>query len=211
MTFYRSTLVSALILFLLSVLPACKEGKNPQETPPADSTARVATDSRGQLILALEEVRRLVATKDSQQIASMFRFPIPDSVLSLSGDSVFEVGKARDGGNVSQALFLSGYGKFAQELQFGLFEDALRDVDFGKLRSTDSLGSADTSKNKACISGYAIQIRKDSVVAVEVYENRNTGYTGHGNEDPECEEYLLSWEFVFDGKRLYMTFHSEAD
>ena len=119
MTTYCSglRLVPIIIIFPLFFI-ACREVGHPPAAPTADSSAQAAMGSRGRLIEALREVRRLIASKDSQQIALMFRFPIADSYIPLSGDSVFESEKARNSDQITRALFLSGYGQIKQELQF---------------------------------------------------------------------------------------------
>jgi hypothetical protein len=211
MTGYSSRFRVASPFFLLALLTACGEAKHPPVVPAADSTSQVVVGSRGRLIEALKEVRRLIASNDSQQIALLFRFPIAASNIPLSGDAGFEREKAKNGDQITRALFLSGYGLFKQELQFEEMDSAYRKLDIGKLLSADSVGFVDTAKNKVCVHGYSIQIREDSLVYFEAFGNPISGYTGGASEDPQCEEYLLDWEYVFDGKRLYLRAHSEAD
>ncbi len=206
----RMALTWATLLYL-TVLTGCRQGAHSPAVVAVDSSARPANDSRSRLILALKEVRGEAGSKDSNVVAGMFRFPFPDSTIRISGDSLFEGEKAKNGGNVTKALFLSGYGEFVQELQFGEFGEVFRNLDIGRLKMTDSLGLVDSAKNKGCIRGYSLLIREDSLVEIQAYQNTKEGYSGMGREDAKCEEYVLTWEFVFDGKRLYMIDHSEAD
>lgn len=208
---YFSRFYYPLTFFLMALMNACREVKHPPAGPTVDSSVQAAMGSRGRLIEALKEVRRLIASKDSQQIALMFRFPIAASYIPLSGDSVFESEKARNGDQITRTLFLSGYGQFKQELQFEEMDSAYRKLDISRLLKADSVGIVDTAKSKVCIHGYSILIREDSLVYFEAFGNPASGYTGHGNEDPQCEEFLLEWEYVFDGKKLYLRSHSEAD
>jgi hypothetical protein len=113
----------------------------------------------------------------------MFRFPIADSSITLSGDSTFEREKAKNGGQITRALFLSGYGQFAQELQFDEVEGAYQKLDIRKLLLSDSVGYADTAKRSGCIHGYSILIRQDSLIYFEAYGNPASGYTGHSEAD----------------------------
>jgi hypothetical protein len=166
-------------------------------------------DKRSGLIAALKDLRREAASKDSNVIAGMFRFPIPDSSIRISGDSVFE--KAKVGGDISRALFLSGYGEFVQELQYPELLEAFRNLDVNKLKTTDSVVYDEKGAKKHCLTGYSIRVMADSLVEVQAWQGTNEGYSGVGREDAECEEFLLTWRFVFDGKRLYMIDHSEAD
>jgi hypothetical protein len=199
------------LLSYLTLFTGCQQGTHSSAVVAVDSSAQLANDSRSRLILALNEVRRLVASKDSQRIARMFRFPFPDSTIRIYGDSVFEGEKARNGGNVSKALFLSGYGEFVQQLQFDQFQEVYLRLDINKLKVTDSLEFKETGKDKACLRGYSLLIQEDSLIEIQAYQNSNEGYSGQGREDSQCEEYLLTWYFVFDGRRLYMIDHSEAD
>ncbi len=197
------------LLLYVTFLTGCQHGTHSPAVVAADSSARPVIDNRSRLILALKEVRAEAVSKDSSVVARMFRFPLPDSTIRISGDSVFE--KAKKGGNVSRELFLSGYGEFVQELQFSELGEVFRNLDISKLKMADSLGFVDSLKNKICIRGYTLLIRGDSLVEIQAYQNTNEGYSGYGREDALCEEYMLGWEFVFDGKRLYMIDHSEAD
>jgi hypothetical protein len=210
MTYCSKHLLSACfsISFLLT---ACQEAKHPPGVPAADATAQAAMDGRSRLIVALTEVRRLVVSKDSQQTAMMFRFPIADSYFSLSGDSIFESEKAKNGDRITRAMFLSGYGQLVQELQFQELDSAFRDIDINKLKTADSLGFVDSSTIKGCIHGYSIRIEKDSLVEFDSYGYPVSDSAREENNDMKCGDYLLVWEFVFDGKRLYMTSHSEGD
>jgi hypothetical protein len=210
-SFYCSRFAFAQIFIFLMSLIACQEAKHPAATSVVDSAARPGTDPRSRLILALNELRREAASKDSQQVAKMFRFPVADSMMPISGDSVFEAEKARNNGKVSEALFLSGYRQFIQKLEFEALGEVYQNLDINKLKLTDSLALDEKKSKKACLRGYLIQIRKDSVVEIQTYQNTNEGYSGVGREDAQCEEYLLTWYFVFDGRRLYMIVHDEAD
>jgi hypothetical protein len=210
MTYCSKHLLSACfsISFLLT---ACQEAKHPPVVPAADTTAQAAMDGRSRLIEGLKEVRRLVVSKDSQQTAMLFRFPIADAAIELSGNPAFESEKARNGGYITKALFLSEYSVFEPQLGLGELDSALRDIDINKLKTADSLGFVDSSTIKGCIHGYSIRIEKDSLVEFDSYGYPVSDSAREENNDMKCGEYLLVWEFVFDGKRLYMTAHSEGD
>jgi hypothetical protein len=194
---YRHLGVLALIFFM-----GCREATRSAGPDPE-------VDKRGGLIAALKELRSEAESKDSSVVARMFRFPVPDSAIRISGDSVFESAKA--GGNISRALFLSGYGEFVQELQYPELLDVYRNLDVNKLKLADSIVLDEKGGKKHCLRGFSIRIQSDSLVEVQAWQGTNEGYSGAGREDAECEEFLLTWVFVFDGKRLYMIDHSEAD
>ena len=201
------------LIFSLGCREAKHSGGGSVDSAGVDSTASVpavgTADFRSRLIVALKEVRGEAASRDSSVVARMFRFPFPDSAIRISGDSNFE--KVKDHGNVSRELFLYGYSEFVQELQLEEFGAGFRNLDINKLRTADSVVFDEKDSAKRCLRGYGVRIMSDSLVEVQAWQNTKEGYSGVGREDAACEEFLLTWEFVFDGRRLYMIDHSEAD
>lgn len=215
MPFARSVL-TLFTLFLLCQLSGCQQSPGKPANPKIDTIPQPATESftttRDRLIGALKELRQLADTTDSFKVARMFRFPIADTLIALSGDSLFESEKQKNGGYISEQLFFAGYRRFIAQLQLDEMQAAFKQLDVNKLRKSDSLGYLEKGSKQACLHSYQIKIEKDSFLRVEASLISNDAYKGKKDDDDMgCPEYLLWWVFAFDGHKLYLVNHAEAD
>ena len=208
--------LTSVTIFFACLIAGCQESSRTPANPNIDTiSGKVIVkpiSARDQLIRALKELRQLADTTDSLKVARMFRFPVADSLITLSGDSLFESEKQRNNGLVSERLFYSGFHQFIAELQLDELQAAYEHLDINRLSGTDSLGYLEKDNKNVCLHAYRILIEHDSVVRVEAALNLNAAYKGKKtDENVEGPEYLLWWIFGFDGRKLYLINHAEAD
>ena len=205
---------SAVCSFLI-ILTGCQQSaKQPilngvdSPVPPVVHAPMV---TRSALIEALNGLQRIAGSNDSLQVARLYSFPIPDSVLRLSMDSVFDVEMEKNGNAVTQFMFYAYYSQLKWQLGMENLQSVLKHLDVNKLQHTDSLGLETMNKRKPCYEGMQIKIEKDSIVHIFFYINTNSDYSGKpGEGDTECGEGATFWTFVFNGRRLRLIRQQEA-
>jgi hypothetical protein len=200
---------------ILFILTGCQQSARQPILNGVDSPTKPAVHAplvtRSALIEALNELQQIVASNDSLQVARLYSFPIPDSVLRLSMDSVFDVEMVKNGNAVTQFMFYAYYPQLKWQLGMDNLQTVLKHLDVNKLQEIDSLGFEGKNNKKPCYEAMEIKIEKDSLVHIHYSINTNSDYTGKpGKGGIECGEGTTFWTFVFDGRRLRLIRQQEA-
>jgi hypothetical protein len=209
---FHLTVLCAIILF------SCK---NPGGRPDASDT-HAAIDStasgREGLVHALMEMRTRLASNDKNQIAKLFVFPEPDSVInhySLHDSVVFQAW-LKDS-TFTEKLYDNYYDSISKDLAIPGFGEALTKMDLTKLLHNDHVYDSVEIAAEPCMKEYTIDITSDSVVEIAYGTNNNRHYVEKKKtkkeEDEEIGdecEYKTFWRFVFDGKKLRLLSQNAA-
>ena len=182
------------------------ECKDSPSSPQKDTTAVVpAADTltrKDALIAALKNLHKAIASRDKQQIAALFQFPVPDTVMpTFVDDSTFNAAYEKNNRLLTDTLYNKYFKEITGVWGLGEFSQVFKYLDVTQLRKKDSL--ADSVAKDGAVRIYEIQNAKDSLISI------NYGVT-HTDSD-EGGEYLISWYFLFDGRRLRVIGRAEAD
>lgn len=197
--------VSSALCIALFVI-GCKNADRDHSAVQKDTagTAR-ATDTltrKDALIAALKDLRKTFASQDKQRMATLFQFPVPDSVMLASADdSMFYVSYENNNRRLTDTLFNKYFDKITSSWGLDEFDNVFKYVDVNQLRKKDSLA------HKVAANGvvrlYELRNKKDSLISMTY------GVTHTDSEDGG--EYNIWWYFVFDGRRLRVVGQGEAD
>jgi hypothetical protein len=218
MAFFAPKCNIPLLFALLLVSTSCNQGLH----QPAGSASKgnSATSAAGPvtrraLIDALRDLARRAASKDSLTIAGIYSFPMPDSVLSLSMDSASEADKEKNGGLVSQSLFLSKYHHLKYQLRLDGLVSLFHDIDVAGLQKSDTLTYEENPKKRASYELGDVRVTGDTLVYLTFGTNTNSGYRGTKEEEEAADagayDHNDFWVFRFDGRGLKLVKQSGAD
>ena len=212
---------------LTRLLPLCVifffSCKNPAGRPDAsDTSARAAADStasgRSALIRALTEMRTRLASKDKNQIAKIFVFPEPDSVINhYSFDSTVIADWSKDS-VFTERLYNNRFDSISKELAIPGFTETMTRLDLSKLLHDDHIFDSLEIKADPCDREFMIDVEHDSLVSITYGTNVNISYEPKKGEAaaPDDTEggdpclYRTHWDFVWDGKKLRLVRQTAA-
>jgi hypothetical protein len=210
MTFPRVALFS----FCLISLFACTNATHqPASGSPADTTSKVRRLTRQALIAQLAQLRDRIISRDKQKIGQLFQFPIPDSIIGING-----INAALDSSlKATNSLSLELYDQYfdstiARAWDIDEFSNLFKYLDINRLSKKDSLLHETIISTEPCYKYYRIIAKGDSIVNIEYGITENINYTGKKTEEEEnanCD-YVIFWDFTFDGKKLTMVQQSAA-
>lgn len=174
--------------------------QSPSENP--------ALTEKQMLIQALKDLQKALATKDKQQIADLFSFPLADTSFPVYLDSSFMEMQMKSGNQVTRSMFLKYFPEIFQQLQFDQFNNLFKNLNLDELNKKNSLTHAFKSNKEPCYRFYNMLVDKNMVL-FEYGSNRNEQYADKSkNAEEEDEatgdecEFSISWWFRFDGKKL---------
>ncbi len=207
----RLTPLCAIVLF------SCKNPAGHNDVKDTTHTA-AAPSGREALIRALMEMRSRLASKDKNQIAKLFVFPEPDSVInhySLLDTVVFQAW-LKDSA-FTEKLYNTFYDTISKELAIPGFGEALTKMDLNKLLHGDHLYDSIETKTEPCMQEFTVDITSDSVVEIAYGTNHNRHYEekekSKKDDDEESGdecEYKTFWRFVWDGQKLRLLSQNAA-
>jgi hypothetical protein len=192
---------SALCIVLFAI--GCKNADADHASAQKD-TARTADTltRRDALIAALKDLHTTIASRDKQRIAALFEFPVPESVIpTFVDDSMYNVAYEKNDRLLTDTLFNKYFKAIAEVWSLDEFGQVFKYVDVDQLRKKDSL-THEVAANGA-VRQYELENVRDSLIAIR--------YGVSHTDSEEGGEYLISWFFLFDGRRLKVIGRSEAD
>lgn len=187
-------------LILCMILCSCHEPGNPE------GTGNDPVEARANLIDALKDMEHRISSRDTTQIAPLFKFPIPDSVMSFYlEDSIYQKWHAKHHWMPREA-FDTLFPKLQQAWDLDMFKDFFRHIDFDKLTIHNSLKRQLSLPEDYCNSEFDIRIQGDTLVNIFYGCSRNPDYAPYGDKpDPhtpdECK-HEISWAMHWDEKKL---------
>lgn len=213
----RSSIFGGLIDTLLAVsfflLTACGGNDRVSSVPGtetrADTVAAIPTDTKRQaLVLELKRLKRVFLSGDKNQVADLFPFPAPDTVLSVYlDDSTFGARLRTNNDELSRDIFLDFYPELSKAMMVHEMDSLFRLLPLDSLANRDTLERYFPVKGEPCVRYYRITIEGDRVVIVtgmdssKDYINPETGQKEILSE--ECESATF-WVFRFDGRHLVL-------
>jgi hypothetical protein len=231
--------LSARLLMTLSCLALCaaacnntqKDAKDHSAHSDSSKTIRVADsstthDSTGVLpdsslrkevlIRELQHLQKIIASRDKKQIATLFQFPVPDTVMNpFVDDKAFDSAWRANNNLLSQELFDKYFDKMAQGWDLDEFDKVFRHLDPTLLRKSDRLEFKAIKKKEPCYNQYIITYKHDSIVGIMYGVNSNKDYVPKkgesDNDDTSLCEHDTYWRFVFDGRHLKLLRQQTAD
>ncbi|HEY8969555.1 MAG TPA: hypothetical protein VIM64_10690 [Puia sp.] len=198
--FVTSTLCIALFVI------GCKNADRDHSAAQKDSTGTARTTDtltrKDALIAALKDLRKTFASPDKQRVATLFQFPVPDSVMiATANDSMFYVAYENNKRLLTDTLFNKYFDKISSSWDLDEFDKVFKYVDVNQLRKKDSLARKVVADGVVRL--YELQNKNDSLISMSY------GVTHTDSEDGG--EYNIWWYFVFDGRRLRVVGQGEAD
>lgn len=189
--------------------------------PPADSPMLAAVPpGRPALITELKEMHRLLASRDKGEIAKIFSFPVPDSVMGVYiDDSVFTAKYKESGQLLTAAMFEEYFDKISSRVNLQELDSLFANLDVDRLMRTNGLEAHADTESEPCTRMYRIAIGQDSTVELAYgVSSVNADYKPKtkkeaqdmAEEDGLCE-HLTFWRFFFDGQKLHLVREDAAD
>jgi hypothetical protein len=181
----------------------------------ADTVAAIPTDPKRQvLMLELRRLKEVFQSGDKNQVADLFPFPAPDTVLSVYlDDSAFAERLQKNNDQLSRDIFLEFYPTLSQAMMVQEMDTLFRVLPLDSLSNRDILEQYFPVKGDPCVRYYRIAIEGDLVVIVtgvdssKEYVNPETKQQEILSE--ECESAMV-WVFRFDGRNLILKQHSSV-
>ena len=172
------------------------------------------TESRTDLILALKDMESRMDSRDSGQIAPLFQFPIPDSVMPLYiEDSAYKVWRLTHK-FMPRAAFDTLLPKILDDWDLESFKDFFRHIDYDKLTIHNSLKRTVAEPDDACQSHFEIKVEGDSLVHIFYGISDNPDWIPSSPDKQrtpnECKE-SVSWTLSWNGKKLLVVHQRVVD
>lgn len=216
--FSRSWWFMRFLLFL-TLLTAC--GGQDRSTAgadagSADTTAAVVQKdpARQALIGELHRLKKVFASGDKNQVADLFPFPAPDTVLSVYlDDETFGDRLRKNSNQLSREIFLEFYPQLSQAMAISDMDSLFRLLPIDSLANRDILERYFPVKGEPCVKYYRITIEGESVVLVTGIDS-SKDYVNPDTKEKEilsevCESAMV-WIFRFDGLTLTLKQHTVA-
>jgi hypothetical protein len=181
----------------------------------ADTVAARPTDTkRLALILELKRLSGVFRSGDKNQVADLFPFPAPDTVLSVyMDDSAFAERLQKNDEQLSRAIFLEFYPKLSQAMLVHEMDTLFQVLPLDSLSYRDEIERYFPKKGEPCVKYYRITIDGASVVIVTGIDSSkdyiNPETKGREILSEECESAVV-WVFRFDGKKLSLKQHTQV-
>ena len=197
---------------------SCKGPAAHNDVQDTTHAAIAAPSGREALIRALIEMRGRLASHDKNQIARIFVFPEPDSVINhYSFDSTVGADWSKDSA-FTERLYNSRFDSISKELDIPGFAETMTKLDLTKLLHNDHIFDSLEIKTDPCDREFMIDIEHDSLVSITHGSNVNVNYEPKKGEAaaPDDTEggdpclYRIHWDFVWDGRKLRLVRQSAA-
>lgn len=169
-------------------------------------------ESKAQRQIIIEELKRLqvvVSSKNREQIAGIFEFPISDTTIKIYiDDSSFNAELERNGNRTTKTMFLSFFPQISESLQIEELNQLFKTIRLDSLEQKDILEREVLINTEPCYKYYSVEVQ-DNIVTLTTGQGVNHNFISSKaskDEVPEnssefCES-VLWWVFKFDGKRL---------
>jgi hypothetical protein len=160
---------------------------------------------REKLIAALEEMAGVFASRDPQRMASLFPFPVPDTVLQVYTDEpAFVEVLEKSEGQLTRQIFIDHFPAISEAVMMPDIDSLFRTLPPAQLATRDTLEKTFIVPDQPCAKYYRMAVEGAMVVLVSGITG-NDQYTGD-KEDSSSEmcETEAVWVFYFDGEKLVL-------
>jgi hypothetical protein len=164
-------------LIIAGFIFSCKNSKSDKKAEGSDlkdSTA-AGTSPRRAMIIAINDLKAALESKDKNRIAGYFDFPIPDTVMSLYlDDSTFMEIYRSSGDQLTRKVFLEYYDTISRFTSLTDIMDLFEYVPVDSLLYKDDLEKEVVNKKEPCIPYHGISVEGESVTfRVGTYSNKD--------------------------------------
>jgi hypothetical protein len=196
----------AVSVMALGLFPAC--GGNSTTPVASDSlppTVEKTPGKRDKLISALEQLAATFASRDPQRMASLFPFPVPDTVLQVYTDEpAFVAVLEKSRGQLTREIFVNNFPAISEAVMMPDIDSLFRTLPPAQLASRDTLEKTFIVPDQPCVKYYRMAVEGETVVLVSGITG-NDQYTGDKeNSSSEMCETAAVWVFYFDGEKLVL-------
>jgi hypothetical protein len=196
------------LLMVASVISmmACGGGAvTPAVTDSLPAVTGKTPGKREKLIAALEELAATFASRDPQRVASLFPFPVPDTVLQVYTDEpAFVEVLEKSGGKLTREIFVNNFTAISEAVMMPDIDSLFHTLPPAGLASGDTLEKTFIVPDQPCVKYYRMAVEGETVVLVSGITG-NDQYTGDKeNSSSEMCETAAVWVFYFDGEKLVL-------
>lgn len=201
--FIRRTRILISVLALATLI-AC--GGDPAAPAVAESLPPIeekAPGKREKLIAALQDLANIFASRDPQRVASLFPFPVPDTVLQVYTDEpAFVAVLEKSRGQITRQIFIDHFTAITETVMLPDIDSLFRTLPPAQLAHRDTLEKTFIVPKEPCVKYYRMAVEGDMVVLVAGITG-NEQFTGDAEySSSEMCETAAVWVFYFDGEKL---------
>jgi hypothetical protein len=196
-----------LILILAVFIFSCNNAGNDKQAGGNDSTQNAGTANPRTVADAINDLKTILESKNRSNIADLFEFPIPDSIMFVYlDDSVFQKSYRAAGERLTKSLFLQYFDTISRYTNLSDITEGFKYLPVDSLRYTDSLTREFKDKKDPCTRFYSIEVANDLIrIGYGTHQN-DLFIVPKGSKDDDryfsgCE-YDSFWLFRFDGNQL---------
>ena len=196
-------------LVLVALVVSCGGNPSPATTDsmptPSGSlpTTESTTSKRDRLISALQNLSAVFRSRDAQQVASLFPFPVPDTVLQVySEDPAFAKALEKSKGQLTREIFIDYFPAISESVMLPEIDSLFRYLSPADLAARDTLEKVIAKPYEPCATYYRLAIEGEMVVLVTGTDS-NELYKGDDGGSEGCESASV-WVFYFNGERLVL-------
>jgi hypothetical protein len=196
---------------------------------PAATVDSTPVYDRAILVQALKELRARILSEDKAQTGGIFRFPVSSMAFSTHiNDRDFPKQEAQHGDSITQDMFYTYFETIDANVDMDEFRKLFTYLNPDSLLTKDQI-EYDTIVSPECFRGYIIQIEGNNLVSISYGLSTMINYPGKKPEDTARNRHDMggkppdtlssddpldnpepcwspndgTWEFIFDGKRLW--------
>lgn len=184
---------------------------NPEAPKSITTTVPDSTPSKRSLILdELSRIKQVIHSGDKEKIATLFPFPLSDSLFSIYvDDSAYMQQWNSNNNRHTKAMFLKHYPQVSSAILLEDINTLFQKINLNSLLHKDTVEYRAIKKEEPCFTSYAIEIT-DSLVALCISSNSNPQYQSKKQSDdddvPENSsefcEHSFWWMFQFSQNKL---------
>lgn len=211
-----------IVLGVLITLIACNNPETSKlksrqvEKRPASTTKNKF--NRKVLIEKLKGLHQIVASKNKEEIAGIFEFPLSDTSFSIYIDDTTYYGKFIANGNrITKAMFLQYFKDISISIWLDQISNLFQNINVDNLLHKDTLTHEAYIKNAPCFYSYKIVVDNNTVTlrmdmnSNQKYKSKKSSEGDIPENSSEICEHDFWWIFRFDGKNLHLESISGAD
>lgn len=158
---------------------------------------------RAKLIVALQDLAAIFASRDAQRMAALFPFPVPDTVMQVYIDQpAFAQALEQSHGQLTHQIFLDFFPAISVSTMMPDMDSLFRHLPPADLATRDTLEQSFKRAKEPCAKYYRLAIEDETVVLVAGME-ANDAYPGGDGGSEACETASV-WVFYFDGQKLVL-------
>jgi hypothetical protein len=190
---------------IITLMACGGDAETPAVTDSLPAVTGKSPGKRDKLISALEELAAIFASRDPQRMASLFPFPVPDTVLQVYTDEpAFVAVLEKSGGQLTREIFVNHFSAISETVMMPDIDSLFRTLPPAGLASRDTLEKTFIVPDQPCAKYYRMAVEGETVVLVAGIAG-NDQYTGDKeNSSSEMCETAAVWVFYFDGEKLVL-------